>query len=304
MGPIATIPFIPSIHVRPPPMRQRPWCGSWTSLISAPRSWAPTCARTRSTRPPSWSSSADLGTPQLEGFDFSRPFNLIYGAGGFSGLLAGLVMSRLVDERGANIARIYGCSAGVLNGLFHAVALASRRHPDLYTPAAAGALADLEDFFQRISPKVLYSVNKTPRSLYRALVNFGPLRRELARYLERWTGRPRGETITFSEIQLPFYAAGARGSDGYLDVFGLPDGLEMDFAGRTAAAHRLPHRRRGRRRHGPALLHHPAGHPGGDATTTAAPPSTTSASSPPPWTLHPSLFSTCTSASPRLLLRP
>ena len=41
----------------------------------------------------------DLGAPQLEGFDFSRPFNLIYGAGGFSGLLAGLVMSRLVDER-------------------------------------------------------------------------------------------------------------------------------------------------------------------------------------------------------------
>ena len=80
---------------------------------------------------------------------------------------------------------------------------------------------------------MLYSVNKTPRSLYRALVNFGPLRRELARYLERWTGRPHGETITFSDIQLPFYAAGARGSDGYLDIFGMPDGLEMEFAGRT-----------------------------------------------------------------------
>ncbi len=174
-----------------------------------------------------------LGAPQLEGFDFSRPFNLIYGAGGFSGLLAGLVMSRLVDERGASVARIYGCSAGVLNGLFHGVVLGARRRPDLYTPAAAGALADLEDFFQRISPKVLYSINKTPRSLYRALVNFGPLRKELARYLERWTGRPRGETITFSDIQLPFCAAGARGSDGRLDIFGLPDGLEMEFDGRA-----------------------------------------------------------------------
>jgi predicted acylesterase/phospholipase RssA len=175
----------------------------------------------------------DLGAPQLDGFDFARPFNLIYGAGGFSGLLAGLVMSRLVDARQANISRVYGCSAGVLNGLFHAVVLGARRHPELYTDRALRALDDLESFFQRISPAVLYRVNKTPRALYRALVNFGPLRQELAHYLEAWTGRSQGESITFQDIRLPFCAAGARGSDGYLDIFGLPDGLEMRFAGRT-----------------------------------------------------------------------
>jgi predicted acylesterase/phospholipase RssA len=174
-----------------------------------------------------------LGAPQLDGFDFAQPFNLIYGAGGFSGLLAGLVMSRLVDERQANIARIYGCSAGVLNGLFHAIVLGTRRYPELYTDRAAHALDDLEDFFQRIGPSILYRVNKTPRSLYRALVNFGPLRQELARYLELWTGRPDGASITFQDIRLPFCAAGARGSDGYLDIFGMPDGLQMQFAGRT-----------------------------------------------------------------------
>jgi predicted acylesterase/phospholipase RssA len=175
----------------------------------------------------------DLGAPQLDGFDFARPFNLIYGAGGFSGLLGGLVMSRLVDARQANISRVYGCSAGVLNGLFHAVVLGARRHPELYTDRALHALDDLEGFFQRISPGILYRINKTPRSLYRALVNFGPLRRELARYLEAWTGLPHGESITFQDIRLPFRAAGARGSDGYLDIFGMPDGLEMRFAGRT-----------------------------------------------------------------------
>jgi hypothetical protein len=34
---------------------------------------------------------------QLEGFPFDQPANVIYGAGGFSGILAGLVTTRAVD---------------------------------------------------------------------------------------------------------------------------------------------------------------------------------------------------------------
>jgi hypothetical protein len=175
----------------------------------------------------------ELGRPQLEGFDFEQPFNLIYGAGGFSGLLAGLVMSRFVDDRQGRVRRIFGCSAGVLNGLFHAVVLGARQRPDLYRPEALNGLSHLEEFFEVLEPQKLYRVNTTPRSLARALVNFGPLRQQLARYLERWTGRADGTAVTFEDIRLPFYAAGARGSDGYLDLFGMPDGLEMTFAGRT-----------------------------------------------------------------------
>ena len=213
---------------------RRRWCATWTIPYVGSTELGTNMRREPGPQGGAHrASSRPWARRSWTGFDFSRPFNLIYGAGGFSGLLAGLVMSRLIDERQANIQRIYGCSAGVLNGLFHAVVLGARRRPDLYTAEAANGLADLEEFFQRISPSLLYSVNKTPRSLYRALVNFGPLRRELARYLERWTGRPHGEAITFQDIELPFYAAGARGSDGYLDIFGMPDGLEMEFAGRT-----------------------------------------------------------------------
>lgn len=173
-----------------------------------------------------------IGLPQLERFDFSRPFNLVYGAGGFSGILAGLVMTRAVDERGGAVRRIFGCSAGVLNGLFHGVVLGARRHPELYMPAALDALSDLETFFEQLEPAKLFRFNKTPRRLARALTDWSPLRQQLARYIERWTGRPDGAEVTFEDIQLPFYAAGARGSDGYADFFGLPDGLEMEYAGR------------------------------------------------------------------------
>ena len=175
----------------------------------------------------------EMGGPQLEGFDFTRPFNVIYGAGGFSGILAGLVMTRCVDERGGNVQRIFGCSAGVLNGLFHGVVLGARRHPELYTPAALDGLEHLETFFEGLEPKKLFRINKTPRQLFRAFANWGPLREQLASYIERWTGRANGAEVTFEDIQIPFYAAGARGSDGYLDLFGVADNLEMRYAGRT-----------------------------------------------------------------------
>lgn len=175
----------------------------------------------------------EMGSPQLEGFDFSRPFNIIYGAGGFSGILAGLVMTRQVDERGGNVRRIYGCSAGVLNGLFHGAVLGARRHPQLYTADALDGLKHLEIFFERLEPKRLFRVNKTPRALARAVANWGPLREQLCRYIEQWTGRPDGGQVTFEDIQLPFYAAVARSSDGHLDLMGVADDLEMRFAGRT-----------------------------------------------------------------------
>jgi hypothetical protein len=76
-------------------------------------------------------------------------------------------------------------------------------------------------------------VNKTPRSLARAIANWGPLRECLCRYIERWTGRRDGAEVTFEDIQLPFYACGARGSDGTMDFFVMPDDLEMRFAGRV-----------------------------------------------------------------------
>ncbi len=174
-----------------------------------------------------------MGKPQLERFDFEQPFNVIYGAGGFSGILAGLVMTQFVDERGGNVRRIFGCSAGVLNGLFHGVVLGARRHPELYTPAALDGLRHLETFFEQLEPARLYRFNKTPRALARALANWGPLREQLCRYIEQWTGRANGAEVTFEDIRLPFYAAGARGSDGYMDFFGMPDNLEMRFAGRT-----------------------------------------------------------------------
>jgi predicted acylesterase/phospholipase RssA len=175
----------------------------------------------------------EVGGPQLEGFDFARPFNVIYGAGGFSGILAGLVMTRFVDGRGGNVQRVFGCSAGVLNGLFHGVVLGARRHPDLYTPAALDGLEHLETFFEQLEPGKLFRVNKTPCALARALANWGPFREQLCRYVELWTGRTDGATVTFEDIRLPLYVTGARGSDGYADFFGMPDGLEMRFAGQT-----------------------------------------------------------------------
>ena len=175
----------------------------------------------------------EIGGPQLDGFDFSQPFNVIYGAGGFSGILAGLVMTRYVDERAGNVRRIFGCSAGVLNGLFHGVVVGARRHPELYTADALDGLKHLETFFEALEPKKLFRANKTPRSLARAIANWGPLREQLCRYIQRWTGRTNGAQVTFEDIQLPFYACGARGSDGTLDFFGMPDDLEMRFAGRS-----------------------------------------------------------------------
>lgn len=175
----------------------------------------------------------ELGEPQLKGFDFDRPLTLIYGAGGFSGIVAGMVMTHLVDERGVNVRRVFGCSSGVLNGLFHGVALGARRFPDLYTREALDGLKHLEEFFDQLDMSNIYRINNTPRKLARAIANLNPLRDQLVHYIERWTGRTSGAEVTFEDIRLPFYAVAARGSDGQTDFFGMADNLEMRFAGRT-----------------------------------------------------------------------
>jgi len=105
---------------------------------------------------------------QLDGFPFDRPANVIYGAGGFSGILGGLVATRAVDagfaRGGGQVQQIYGVSAGVLNGFFHAVQLAAARYADLYRPPAHSALADLEAFIAAIVPGRIARVNRTRRA--------------------------------------------------------------------------------------------------------------------------------------------
>lgn len=175
----------------------------------------------------------ELSEPQLTGYNFSRPTTLIYGAGGFSGMLAGMATAALINERQGNIERIFGCSAGVLNGLFHGIMLAAQRHPELYTPAALDAMQHLEELFVSLTPKTVGKLNRTPHKLLRAVANLKPFVEQLKDYLQRWTGRDDVEQLTFEDIKLPFYVAGSRGSDGLTDFFGMPDGLQMEFAGRT-----------------------------------------------------------------------
>ena len=106
---------------------------------------------------------------QLDDFPFDRPANVIYGAGGFSGILAGMITTRAVDEGfargGGEIRQVFGISAGVLNGFFHAVQLAAARHPDLYKPAALHALDDLENLMAHLERRNSSRINSNPLQL-------------------------------------------------------------------------------------------------------------------------------------------
>jgi predicted acylesterase/phospholipase RssA len=175
---------------------------------------------------------------QLDSFPFDQPANIIYGAGGFSGILAGLVTTRAVEagfaRGGGEIRQIYGVSAGVLNGFFHAVQVAALRHPDLYRPAARHALTDLESFFATIEPKKIARVNRCPRDLWIGWANLGPLEAFLLERLAAYTGSPRAAQITFDDIGLPLTVAAAR-NDGLTDFLGTThparhlrlDGVEL-----------------------------------------------------------------------------
>jgi predicted acylesterase/phospholipase RssA len=173
---------------------------------------------------------------QLDDFPFDQPANVIYGAGGFSGILAGLVTTRAVDagfgRGGGQVRQVYGVSAGVLNGFFHAVQLAAARHPDLYTPAARNALADLERFFEAVEPGKIARLNRSPRRFWKGWANLQPLESFLLERLAAYTGSKHPNQITFDDIALPLTVAAARG-DGFTDFLGmtLPE-RRMRFGGR------------------------------------------------------------------------
>jgi predicted acylesterase/phospholipase RssA len=172
---------------------------------------------------------------QFDHFDFSQPTNVIYGAGGFSGILAGLVTTRRVEvgflEGGGRIEQIYGVSAGVLNGFFHAVQVAAQRHPEHFTPAASNALNDLELFFEDVSPRKIARLNLNPRRLWQGWANLKPLQAFLTERLGVYTGSTEPEKLTFNDIQLPLTVTVAR-DDGFTDFLGMtrPERY-MRFAG-------------------------------------------------------------------------
>jgi predicted acylesterase/phospholipase RssA len=181
---------------------------------------------------------------QLDHFAFDRPANVIYGAGGFSGILAGLVATRAVDagfERGGGeIRQVYGVSAGVLNGFFHAVQVAAARHPDLYTPAARNALADLEVFVAHLEPKKIARINLNPAQFWKGWANLGPLEQFLLDRLATYTGLRHPAQITFDDIALPMTVTASRG-DGFIDFLGMagPD-RRMKFGGREWSVRSAP----------------------------------------------------------------
>jgi predicted acylesterase/phospholipase RssA len=174
---------------------------------------------------------------QLNSFPFDQPANIIYGAGGFSGILGGLVTTRAVDEgfrqAGGEIKQIYGVSAGVLNSFFHAVQVASSRYPDMYRPAAQHAMEDLEDFIANLQTDRLVRINRNPLRFWQGWGNLEPLQEFLAAKLKEYTGSSCPEKLTFDEIKLPMTVTAAR-ADGFTDFLGMtgPD-RHFEFGGRS-----------------------------------------------------------------------
>jgi predicted acylesterase/phospholipase RssA len=174
---------------------------------------------------------------QLDNFPFDRPANVIYGAGGFSGILAGMVATKAVDEGfkrgGGEIKQIYGVSAGVLNGFFHAVQVAAQRRPDIYKPAARHALEDLENLVAHLEFKMLMEVNKNPLKFWHGWANLGPLERFLTGRLTAYTGISDPAKLTFDDISLPMTVTAAR-SDGFTEFMGMTtQDRQFDFGGKT-----------------------------------------------------------------------
>jgi hypothetical protein len=172
---------------------------------------------------------------QLDQICFDQPTNLIYGAGGFSGILAGLVATRAIDEQlklhGGEVRQVYGVSAGVLNGFFHAVQLAAVQHPDLYRVAAQHALSDLENYIASISREKMARYNLNPARFWQGIANLGPLEEFLEERLAAYTGSQHPGQIFFDDIALPLTVTAARG-DGFTDYLGMtrPE-RKMLFAG-------------------------------------------------------------------------
>lgn len=174
---------------------------------------------------------------QLDNFPFDRPANIIYGAGGFTGILGCMVATKAIDEgfrvSGGQVQQLYGVSAGVLNGFFHAVQVAAALHPDIYRPTALNALADLEGFIDGLQPDRLVRMNRNPVRFWQGWSNLDPLREFLADRLKEYTGRPEPRKLTFDELKLPFTVTSAR-VDGFTEFFGMtePD-RKFEFGGYT-----------------------------------------------------------------------
>lgn len=181
---------------------------------------------------------------QLDTFPFDQPANVIYGAGGFSGILGGLVATRAVQARfssgGGRIAQIYGVSAGVLNGFFHAIEVAANEHADLYTPNARFALADLEAFIAALKAGHIASVNWNPAVFWLGWANLRPLEQFLLDRLSAYTRSRHADQITFDDIGLPLTVTAARG-DGFTEFLGMtrPE-RDMYFGGRTGSVRSAP----------------------------------------------------------------
>jgi predicted acylesterase/phospholipase RssA len=161
---------------------------------------------------------------QAERFPFDQPANVIYGAGGSSGILAGLVATRAVHRRfaesGGEICQIYGVSAGIINAFFHAIRIAAARHPDLYAPAAHAAIEDLETFITGLKPADILRLNLNPIRFWHGWTNLGPLKAFLLDRLGAYTGSAHPEQITFDDIALPLTVTVSR-EDGYVDMLGM-----------------------------------------------------------------------------------
>jgi predicted acylesterase/phospholipase RssA len=181
---------------------------------------------------------------QLDAIPFDQTANIIYGAGGFSGILAGLVTTRAMNARftasGGHIAQVYGVSAGVLNGFFHAVQLASSRYPDIYRPPAQNALNDLEGFIATITTEKMAKVNYNPLRFWHGFANLGPLELFLLERLAAYTGTTHPEQLTFDDIKLPLTVTAARG-DGFTEYMGMT-GLNrhMLFGGKERTVRSAP----------------------------------------------------------------
>ncbi|HWQ45989.1 MAG TPA: hypothetical protein VN376_03935 [Longilinea sp.] len=162
---------------------------------------------------------------QTDEFPFDQPANLIYGAGGFSGILAGLVAAGAVDEglrrKGGEIRQVYGVSAGVINGFFHAVQIAAQKHPEVYQPAAKTALKDLESFIAGLEPKKVVRVNVNPFRFWKGWANLSPLRAFFNERLSAYTGCSDPESLTFNDIQLPLTVTAADSKDGFCYFLGM-----------------------------------------------------------------------------------
>jgi predicted acylesterase/phospholipase RssA len=173
---------------------------------------------------------------QLNNIDFKEPANLIYGAGGFSGILGGLTATRAIDEgfkkRGGKIKQIYGVSAGLINGFFHAIEVAARQNPDIYKPDALNALKDLDDLIATMTPDTFLNINLNPFKFWKGWANLGPFERFLIQKLNEYTGNESPEKLTFDDIKLPLTVTAARG-DGFTEFMGMtqPE-RQMEFAGR------------------------------------------------------------------------